>query len=125
MPSLLTTADSLPDAAAHPAVVWTVVATACISAVLIAATRLAGPLSEALERKRQFKQKAEDARIKDLSEQVDHLAGRVYTLEARERKRDQYLLEHAKWDHDLMMAAIKVGLDVSEPPPLRPPMEAP
>lgn len=126
MASLLSTAaESLPDAASHPAVIWTVVGTACVSAVILAAARLAGPLGEMIEKRRQMKQRSEDARIKDLSEQVDHLAGRVFTLEARERVRDRYLIAHAEWDHELMMAAIRAGLTVSEPPPLRPPMEAP
>jgi len=56
---------------------------------------------------------------------VDHLAGRVYTLELQQHRQDQYLVEHAKWDHELLMAAIAAGLEVSEPPPLRPPIDAP
>lgn len=115
----------LPDAASSPWVVRTVVAAACVTAVLLAAARVVEPLGEAWEKLRRYRQRSEDARIKDMSEQVDHLAGRVYTLEQQQLRQDRYLLEHAKWDHELMMAAINAGLEVSEPPPLRAPLEAP
>jgi hypothetical protein len=117
--------SQLGESASHPTVVWTVIATACLTVIILAAARLAGPLSEMFEQRRKYKQRIEDARIVDLSNQVDHLAGRIYTLEGREVRRDRYLVEHAQWDHELMMAAIAAGLDVSPPPPLRPPLDAP
>jgi len=120
---------SLPDAAESPVVIWTVILTTCAVAILLAIAKVVGPLGEAFEsnaeRHRQYKQRDEDARIVDLSSQVDHLAGRVYTLELQQHRQDQYLVEHAKWDHELLMAAIAAGLEVSEPPPLRPPIDAP
>jgi len=116
-------ASDLPDAANNPVVVWTVVACACITAIILAFAKLVSPVGEALEQRRQIKQRAEDARIRDLSEQVDHLAGRVYTLETNATRQDRYLLEHAKWDHEMQMAAINAGLEVPDPPPLRAPFE--
>lgn len=124
---MLTAADTLPDAASNPVVVYVVVATACLSAVVLALARLAGPMGEALEsagnRRRAYRQSAEDARIVDLSHQVDHLAGRVWTLEQARERQSAALIAHAIWDQQMTTAAIAAGLDVTVPPPLYPPPE--
>lgn len=116
------------DAATQPAVIWTAVITACVGIILLAAAKVAEPVASAWQKLREARQKAEDARILDLSHQVDHLAGRVYTLERRQQKQDAYLYAHAVWDQKMVEAAIKAGLnleDIGEPPPLRPPLDAP
>lgn len=113
------------DAATHPAVIWTVVVTACVSAVFLAAARVLPPMTDALsrmrERSRVARQKTEDARIKDLSEQVDHLAGRVWSLEQSRVRQDAALMAHAVWDQQLIALAIEAGITVPTPPPLYPP----
>lgn len=112
------------DTASEPAVVWTVILVACASAVLLAAARVLPPVIEAWgkmrEQVRQSRQRQEDARIKDLSEQVDHLAGRVWTLEQDRARQAAALMEHAAWDQALIHAAIAAGVAVQPPPPLYP-----
>jgi hypothetical protein len=120
--------EGLTDAATHPAVVWTAVAAACIVVILLAFARVAEPVAGAWGKLREARQKGEDARIQDLSSQVDHLAGRVYTLEQRQQRQDAYLYAHAVWDQRMLDAAIRSGLDLEDigpPPPLRPPLDAP
>lgn len=113
------------DAADNTLVVYTVVATACLSVVVLAFARLVGPLGEALqsaaERRRAYRQRAEDARILDLSQQVDHLGGRVWTLEQARERQSVALIAHAVWDQALISRAIEAGLEVTPPPPLYPP----
>lgn len=126
--TLSTATEQLSDAATHPAVIWTAVATACVVVILLAGARVVEPLAAAWQKWREARQKSEDARILDLSHQVDHLAGRVYTLERRQQKQDAYLYAHAVWDQKMLEAAIKAGLDIADigdPPPLRPPLDAP
>lgn len=120
--------EGVPDAAAHPLVVYAVVAAAVAYVLAMAVAKAADPISSVLTKRREYKQASEDARIIDLSHQVDHLAGRVYTLEARQIKQDQYLFVHAAWDQRLLELAIQSGIDlddIGQPPPLRPPMDAP
>lgn len=113
------------ETASDPAVVWTVIIAACVSAVLLSLSRALPPAIEAWgkmrETIRRTRQRAEDARIVDLSSQVDHLAGRVYTLEQNRERHTAALIEHAAWDQTLIHAAIEAGVAVSKPPPLYPP----
>lgn len=120
--------EQLTDSATHPAVVWTAVAAACLVVIVLAVTRLVEPVSTGWAKIREARQKGEDARIKDLSAQVDHLAGRIYTLEQRQTRQDAYLYAHAMWDQKVIEAYIAAGLDIESiglPPPLRPPLDAP
>lgn len=120
--------EQLTDSATSPVVVWTTIAAACIVVVTLTFAKVAEPVATAWGKLREARQKSEDARIKDLSHQVDHLAGRVFTLEQRQQKQDAYLYAHAVWDQRMVEAAIKAGLDlddIGQPPPLRPPMDAP
>lgn len=120
--------EQLTESATNPAVVWTAVAAACLVVVLLAFARVAEPVTSAWSKLREARQKSEDARIRDLSSQVDHLAGRIYTLEQRQQKQDAYLYAHAVWDQKILEAAIKLGInldDIGAPPPLRPPLDAP
>lgn len=126
--ALPTASEGLADAATHPAVVWTAIITACVVVASLAFAKVAEPLAVSWGKIREARQKSEDARIRDLSSQVDHLAGRVYTLERRQQKQDAYLYAHAVWDQKMLEAAIKAGLDIEDigqPPPLRPPLDAP
>lgn len=116
----------VPGVDAHPVVVWVAIASAVLVLLSYAVARAAGPVSEALQRWREHRQAGEDARILDLSAQVDHLAGRVFTLEQRQQRQDAYLYAHAEWDRAVLAAAIRHGLDLEElstPPPLWPPPE--
>lgn len=120
--------EQLTESATNPAVIWTAVAAACVVVVLLAFARVAEPVSTAWAKLREARQRGEDARIRDLSAQVDHLAGRVYTLEQRQQRQDAYLYAHAVWDQKMVEAAIRAGLDLDDigpPPPLRPPIDAP
>ena len=114
-----------PDAAGHPVVTYAVVAAAVLYVVALAIAKAADPVSAALEKRRNFKQRAEDARIVDLDAQVDHLAGRVFTLEQRQQAQDLALYAHALWDAQVIEAALAGGIDLAStigpPPPLRPP----
>lgn len=121
-------ADPLTEAATEPAVFWTVVVSGCLSVVLVAASKV---LPDAIaawgkmrEQRRRDRQAEEDARIVDLSSQVDHLAGRVWTLEQNRERMHQVLIEHAAWDQALIHAAITAGVKVQPPPPLYPPATA-
>ena len=57
-----------------------------------------------------------DARIRDLSSQVDHLEGRIYTLERRQQRQDAYLYAHAVWDQKMLEAAIKACEEIDLAP---------
>ena len=111
---------------ASPVVVWVTIGTVVLVLVTRALASAAPNVSEALTRIRNHRQAAEDAKVRDLSSTVDHLAGRVYTLEQRTQRQDRYLYEHAQWDRQVLQAAIEAGLDVDTlgtPPPLWPPPE--
>lgn len=124
--------DTLPDVASHPLVVWAAVAAALIYIMATALAKAVPPLleakanahrvrAEAAATGRRYRQEEEDARVLDLSTQVDHLAGRVWTLEQeRERWRDA-LVRHAAWDHLMLTRALAAGDgEVTPPPPLWP-----
>lgn len=116
--------EGVPDAAAHPWVVYAVVAAAVAYVVATAVAKVAEPVSAAMTRYRQHRQASEDARILDLDSQVDHLKGRVTTLEQRQQRQDNYLAAHAVWDREVLSAAILSGMDpeqVGPIPPLWPP----
>lgn len=117
--------DSPADVATHPVVVYTTVIAVAGYVLATAIAKVVGPLAEAMEsaaeRRRQYRQRAEDARILDLSSQVDHLAGRVWTLEQSADRQATYLTLHAAWDHEVTMAALAAGVEVPPAPPLRPP----
>lgn len=112
------------DTASEPAVVWTVIVAVCFAAVVGTLAKTLPPAVEAWSRMRDTRRRdrgrAEDARIVDLSEQVDHLAGRVWTLEQDKARHTATLIEHAAWDQQLIHAAIARGVAVSAPPPLYP-----
>lgn len=121
------TGTSLDQAADSALVLWVGIGMAVFVVVCVGLAKAVPPVVEAwgamAEKRRQFRQRAEDARVLDLSDQVDHLAGRVFTLEQLvERWRNQ-LMAHADWDQQLMAAAIAAGADVSKPPPLWPTFE--
>lgn len=117
----------VPGVDAHPIVIWAAIMAAVSVMLAHAIARAVGPVSEAIQRWREHKQASEDARIVDLSGQVDHLAGRVFTLEQRQQRQDRYLFEHAQWDRKILAAAIRLGLDDTDdlgtPPPLWPPVD--
>lgn len=118
--------EGVPDAAAHPWVVYAVVAAAVAYVLATAVAKVAEPISSALTKYREHRQASEDARIRDLDRQVDHLLGRVTTLELRQQRQDTFLAEHAAWDRTVLQAAIAAGLtleDLGQPPPLWPPIE--
>lgn len=118
--------NPLPTVDASPIVVWVTIGTVVLVLVARSLASAAPNVSEALTRIRTHRQAAEDAKVRDLSSSVDHLAGRVYTLEQRSQRQDRYLYEHAQWDRQVLQAAIEAGLDVDTlgmPPPLWPPPE--
>lgn len=120
---------SVEDAATHPVVIY--VGIGCTILVLVAAalSRALPPVIESWGRVKEARraaeakraadaQAAEDARIIDLSHQVDHLAGRVWSLEQQRERQQAALIEHAAWDQQLIHAAIAAGVAVQNPPPL-------
>lgn len=117
----LVSVPGVPDPS--PIVVYVALAGAVLYIAAKSVAQVVEPISAALTKRREFKQANEDARIVDLSHQVDHLAGRVHTLEERAQRQDRALDRHAAWDHQMIQAAIRAGLDVPEPPPLRPTIE--
>jgi hypothetical protein len=123
-PATATATDQLADAATQPVVIWTGVACLCLAVVL---RSLSSVLPDAIaawgkmrEQRRRDRQAAEDARIEDLSAQVDHLAGRVWTLEQAAQRMTAAVIAHTAWDQKLMTAAVAAGLHVDMPPPLYP-----
>lgn len=117
--------SGLDRAADSALVVWAAIGMAVFVTICVGLAKGVPPIVEAWgamsEKRRQLRQRAEDARIVDLSEQVDHLTGRVWTLErSQERQRDA-LVAHAQWDTHVLAAAIAAGVDVTAPPPLWPP----
>lgn len=120
--------DGVPDAAAHPLVVYALVAAVVVRLLAPAVANAAESVTDVLTKRREHKQQTEDARIIDLDSQVQHLSGRIFTLEERQRKQDLYLYEHAVWDQHILDACIKAGIDlegIGQPPPLRPPIDPP
>lgn len=118
--------EGVPEAVAHPLVVYAAVAAAVLWVLARAAATVAGPVSEALTKLRTHRQQSEDARIRDLSSQVDHLMGEVAVLRERLTVLDRHLIAHAEWDRQLLQHAIARGLDADDigpPPPLWPTME--
>lgn len=120
-------ADGIDQAATSPVVVWVGIGVAVFVVVCAGLAKAVPPVVEAwgtmAEKRRQFRQRAEDARILDLSEQVDHLAGRVWVLERNADRQRDALIAHAQWDQKILTAAIAAGLDVTVPPPLWPAIE--
>lgn len=116
--------DQLVDVATEPLVVWFVIVSACAAILLRTLSGSIPPAVEAWgrmrETRRRDRQRGEDARILDLSEQVDHLAGRVWTLEQDKARHSEALIRHAAWDQALIHAAIAAGVAVHPPPPLYP-----
>lgn len=115
--------EGVPDAAAHPFVVYAVVVAAVAYVLATAVAKVAEPISSALARIREHRQASEDARIRDLSSQVDHLLGEVAVLRERLTALDRHLSAHAAWDRRVLTAAISAGVDPAElgpAPPLWP-----
>lgn len=120
---------SVEDSATHPVVIWATIAAAVLVLVAVTLSRVLPPILDAKSRLQEARlaaaaarekaaQAAEDARILDLSHQVDHLAGRVWSLEQQRERQQAALIEHAAWDQQLIHAAIAAGVAVQSPPPL-------
>lgn len=112
------------DTVTDPVVVWVGVWLTVFVAVVLALAKALPPAIEAWgktrEQVRASRQRTEDARILDLSSQVDHLAGRVFTLEQNRERHQAVLIAHAAWDQQLIHAAIAANVAVTAPPPLYP-----
>lgn len=119
-----TATDQLTDAATDPIVVWVVIAAGSVAVILRSLSSVLPDVIAAWgkmrEQRRRDRQASEDARIVDLSSQVDHLAGRVWTLEQNRERMQAALIDHAAWDQALIHAAVAAGVPVTTPPPLYP-----
>lgn len=111
------------QAALSPLVLYIGVGVVCSLALMNGLARLMGPWGEFLEKRRTIRQRSEDARIRDLSGQVDHLSRRVDDLEEDDQAQIQLITAHAAWDYLVMEALINAGIQVPKPPPLRPPLQ--
>jgi hypothetical protein len=61
---------------------------------------------------------AEDARVADLTRQVEYLASRVSTLETDAAAHRIMVMEHATWDVYAIIEAGKAGVTLEPPPAL-------
>ena len=117
---------ALPNVDESSAVVWALTAAAFFYAVVSGVAKVIGPLLDSvetvIERRRTMRQSDEDARIVDLTNQLEHVVGRVDQLEAYARDQTTYLALHAHWDRSVTTACVAAGIVVDPPPPLAPPL---
>lgn len=115
--------DQLENSSTAPIVLYVTVGVAVLLLLMRGLAAFMGPLGDFLEKRRHIVQSSEDARIRDLTGQVLHLAGRVDDLEAEDEQQLSLITAHATWDYVVMEALIKNGIEVPKPPPLRPPLQ--
>lgn len=113
------------DPAGNPISIYLTLALSAITTLVLISAKLRELISPvarwftggAMRRMRQIDE-LEDARVIDLTKQVEHLTRRVVALEKEAQEHRDLVLSHIRWDAMAIAAAAKAGIELDLPPDL-------